>query len=282
MNWKGESADAFTGERRGWDSFIQDFCFITFSAGHSEVVWWYTSNEMDTQSIVGSCLNIGLVILSPDYRVIGMNPYARKVLGSEVVEFGKKVSEYHSKKSYQKVEALLQEAVKCDSDTPLTMIIDILHKVLMINIFRIDTEASQSPPLIAMSFLDVTEQTGARLNPRTGVVELKKFPVCDRGGFIFLDMSSIYFIRSEGNYCKVFAGNNSYFIHLTLKNILKRYAGRKFFRAHRSFIVNTAHILSIQRDDRGRTSIIFDSENIPKVPLARRRVRDLRDLLALA
>ena len=32
-----------------------------------------------------------------------------------------------------KVEALLQEAVKCDSDTPLTMIIDILNKVLMIN-----------------------------------------------------------------------------------------------------------------------------------------------------
>ncbi len=264
------------------DAFIQDACFITFSAGHLEVVWWYTSNEMDTQSIVGSCLNIGLVILSPDYRVIGMNPYARKVLGSEVVEFGKKVSEYHTKKSYQKVEALLQEAIKGDSETPLTMIIDILNKVLLINIFRIDTEVSQAPPLIAMSFLDVTEQTGARLNPRTGVVELKKFPVCDRGGFIFLDMSSIYFIRSEGNYCKVFAENISYLIHLTLKNILKRYAGRKFFRAHRSFIVNTAHILSIQRDDRGQTSIIFDSDNIPKVPLARRRVRDLRDLLALA
>ena len=56
---------------------------------------------MGTPSIISSCLNIGLVILSPDYRVIGMNPYAHKILSSEVVEFGKEVSEYHSKKSYE-------------------------------------------------------------------------------------------------------------------------------------------------------------------------------------
>jgi hypothetical protein len=236
---------------------------------------------MNTPPVFTSCLNIGLVLLSPDYRVIGMNAYARKVLGPAMSDFGKKVFSYHPRKSHPKIDALLQKAGACDSEVPVAMIIDVLNKVLVINVCRIEMKESSAAPLYAMTFMDVTEQTGAKVNPHTGMVELKKFPVCDKRAFLFLDVSSIYFIRSEGNYCKISTEKNSYYLHLTLKNILRRFVGQKFLRVHKSFVVNTEHIRKIQPAGRGQTQIIFDREEIPAVPVARRRLKDLKKALAL-
>ncbi len=234
--------------------------------------------KISDMQIFGSCLNIGLVILSYDYRVVGMNAYAKRILGTAMPDLGNAVFKYHPRKSHQKIEALLQGAHACDAEMPAAMIIDVLNKVLMINVCKIEME---NEPLIAMTFIDVTEQTGAKLNPDTGMVELKKFPVCDRGEFLFLDMSSIYFIRSDGNYCKVFTKSSSYYLHLSLKTILKRYVGSKFFRVHKSFIVNIEHIRKIHRNAKGQTFIIFDRENLPDIPVARRRVGDLKETLLL-
>ncbi len=231
--------------------------------------------------IFGPCLDIGLVLLSSDYRVIGMNAYARKVLGPAMSEFGERVFSYHPKKSHPKIEGLLSEADACDPDMPVAMIIDVLNKVLMINVCKIERESPETGPMFAMTFIDVTEQTGAKMNPDTGIVELKKFPVCDRGAFLFLDVSSIYFMRSDGNYCRVFTKDNSYYLHLTLKAVLKRYAGLKFLRIHKSFVVNMEHIHKIQKDTKGQTTIIFNKGDLPAVPVARRRISTLKKSLNL-
>jgi len=236
---------------------------------------------MDTLQSSKSCLDIGLVLLSPDYRVIGMNAYARKILGPAISDMGKTVFQYHPRKSHPKIEAILQEAGVCDSEVPVAMIIDVLNKVLVINVCRIEIEESLKKPLFAMTFIDVTEQTGAEVNPNTGMIELNKFPVCDKGAFLFLEVSSIYFIKSEENYCRVFTERSSYYLHLTLKNILRRHTGQKFFRVHKSFVANLNHIHKIQRDDKGQTQIIFDREEIPAAPVARRRLKDLKKALAL-
>ncbi len=228
----------------------------------------------------GYC-NIGLVLLSSDFRVIGVNSYARKALGSAISELGKSVFHYHHRKSRLKIEYLLRRSSGQESDMPVAMIVDVLNKVLMINVCNIEMKEESTDPLFAMTFIDVTEQTGAEVNPRSGMVELKKFPVCCRDSFLFLDASSIYYIQSDGNYCRVFTEKSSYYLHLTLKNILSRYTGSSFLRVHKSFIANLDHVQKIKRVNKGQTVIIFDREDIPPVPVARRRISDLKKALPL-
>jgi DNA-binding LytR/AlgR family response regulator len=208
-----------------------------------------------------------------------MNAYARQVLGPAMSDFGRTVFHYHSRKSHSRIEALLQESQTDHPDMPAAMIIDVLNKVLMINVSRIETEKSSADPLFAMTFIDVTEHTGAEINPHTGLVEMKKFPVYNKKSEImFLDVSSIYFIQSDGNYCVVFTENSSYYLHLTLKNVLQRYTGPRFFRVHKSFIVNTDHIYKIKLDNKGHPVIVFDRKDITAVPVARRRFSELKKI----
>ncbi len=226
-----------------------------------------------------SCLNVGLVLLSPDFRVIGMNEAAKQALGPAMQELGKTVFHYHPPKSHPKIKGILTES-RARPEVPVTMVIDVLKKALMINLSQVALEEPLKP-LYAMTFLDVSDQIGAAANPDTGMVELKKFPICSKGSLRFLDMQSIYFIRSDGNYCRIFTEAGSYYLHFTLKNILQRYAGLKFFRVHKSFIVNTDHIRQVEKNSRGRPVIIFDKETVPQVPVARRKMNELKNKLGI-
>jgi len=225
--------------------------------------------------------NIGLVLLSPDFRVIGMNRYARGLLGLAVTDLGKSVFHYHTRKSHSKIEYLMEKSSEPDPDMPVAMIIDVLNKALMINLSRLDMSQVSSESLFSMTFIDVTEETEAKMNPNSGMVEMKKFPVCYKDSFLFLDVSSIYFIRSDGNYCKIFTEKRSYHLHLTLNNILKRYAGLHLFRVHKCFIANLQYVQKIKRIEKGQSILIFNNESIPPIPVARRRIKVLKKALAI-
>lgn len=227
------------------------------------------------------CYNIGLVLMSSDFRVIGMSKSAEQVLGPAMKEFGQHVLKYHPRKSHEKIEGLLSELCSSPDEVPVAMIIDVLNKVLMINLCHIKTSEASIKDLYAMTFVDVSKQTEAEIDPKSGLVGLRKFPVYDKGSFQFLDASSIYFIQSEGNYSRIFSKGREYFLHLSLKSILTRYTGPDFFRAHKSYIVNLAHVQKINRSDSGNVTIVFDSADVPPMPLARRRIKEIKEALAL-
>ncbi len=232
--------------------------------------------------------HIGVVLLSEDYRVIGMNAFARQTLGLSRAEMGKSVYDYHPPRSRPKIGALLGQSRlprpprSRPPEVPVAMIIDVLSKVLMISVSRLEMVDSAAGACFVACFVDVTEQTGAELNPRSGLVQLKKFPIYDRGSFFFLDTAAIYFFQSDGNYCKVRTGEGLHHIHATLKYILERHAGPTFFRVHKSYVANLDHVKQIKRDRRGRTFVVFDRQGIPSIPLARRRVGELKRALGLA
>jgi DNA-binding LytR/AlgR family response regulator len=229
-----------------------------------------------------SCLSIGLVLLSSDFRVIGMNDYARMLLAPAMGEgLGKKLLDYHPRKTQEKIKSLLKELSEVRADTPFAMVIDVLNKVLMINLSRFEIVTSVPLPHWAMTFIDVSEQTGAAMNTGSGRVELKKFPVYDNGLCRFLDADSVYCIQSDGNYCKVFAADRSYYLHLSLKVILQRYTGPDFFRVHKSYIVNLRHAQGIFVSADGQAMIIFDRETVPPVPLARRKLAEFKQALTI-
>ncbi|MHB1664377.1 MAG: LytTR family DNA-binding domain-containing protein [bacterium] len=226
--------------------------------------------------------NIGLVLLSSDFKVVGMNDFARNILGPAMQGFDKNVFQYHSRKSQLKIKGILDESQMHQSDISSTMVIDVLSKVLMINVCRVIQEVPSSEPIYVMSFLDVTDQVGAETSPQSGLVELKKLPVISKGSLQFLDIGSIYFIQSDGNYCKIFTETRWFHLHFTLKNILKRYVGNKFFLVHKCFIVNTYHIERIEQDFQGHMKIVFDKSTVPLVPVSRRKMHALKNILSIA
>ncbi len=153
---------------------------------------------------------IGLVLLSSDFRVMGMNDVARQILGPAISDFGQHILKYHPRKNHEKIKNLLFELCSSKDDVPVAMIIDVLNKVLMINLCRIKTSEPSKDFLFAMTFVDVSKETEARIDPRSGLVGLRKFPVFDKGSFQFIDLSSICLIQSDGNYSKLFTYTGNY------------------------------------------------------------------------
>jgi DNA-binding LytR/AlgR family response regulator len=60
---------------------------------------------------------------------------------------------------------------------------------------------------------------------------------------------------------------------------LEQQLGSKFFRAHRSCLVNLDHVAEIVPGDAGTHRIVFRDERRSSVPLSRRQARRLRELI---
>ncbi len=224
--------------------------------------------------------SIGLVLLSSDFRVIGMSDSARRILGPAVKEFGQHILKYHPRKSHEKIKGLLSELCSSTDEVPIAMVIDVLNKVLMINLHRIKTSEPSVNVVYAMTFVDVSRETEAAIDPKSGLVGLRKFPVCYKGSFQFIDLSSICLIQAEGNYSNLFTHNGNHLLHMSLKNIMQRYASPHFFRAHKSCVINLSHVRKLDIADPGHAFVILDEDNLPPAPIARRRIRELKEALA--
>jgi DNA-binding LytR/AlgR family response regulator len=226
-----------------------------------------------------SSLSIGLIILSADFRVVGMNEYARGLLEPAMKDIGMNVLRYHPRKSHEKVSGILKELRNPGMNEPVAMVIDVLNKVFMINLCRVDM--MKEPAMIAMTFIDITEQTGAEKNPVSGMVELKRLPVYEDGACRFISTELVHYIEADGNYCKVRTEDRSYHLHLSLKAILQRYTGRRFYRVHKSFIVNLEHVRAVGKASDGQASAVFDKIAVQPVPVSRRRLGELKQALQL-
>ncbi len=186
------------------------------------------------QKIEGQ-FRIGQIILSSDLKVIGMNGYAREVFGSSASDLGKSLYDYHPRKSHPKIDYILRQSQEADSQIPLAMVLDVMGKVLMISFSRIDMAAPNQGHIFSMTFIDVSNQTGASINPASGAVEFTRLPVWHKNAFVFLEASSVYYFESDGNYCRIVTRDSTFHLQITLKSILQRYTGSSFFRIHRSY-----------------------------------------------
>ncbi|MGO9568915.1 MAG: LytR/AlgR family response regulator transcription factor [Desulfomonilaceae bacterium] len=230
---------------------------------------------------VWNTLNIGQVLLSTDFHVIGINDYARQFYGPVMIKLGNSLFQCHSRKSREKLSRLLQELTTAPSDMPLTMTIDVLGKVIMYNLSQLSVVSPTPQTCWSVSFIDVSEQTEAVMNPLSGMLEMKRIPVSDEGSCKFLRTDEVLAVQSDGDYCKIYTPGKSHYLHSSLKSMLQRYTIASFFRAHKGFIVNLAHVSKLTRDEKGRTMIILDNGSTPPIPVARRRLAALKEAMGL-
>ncbi|RII25710.1 MAG: hypothetical protein CXR30_18155 [Geobacter sp.] len=221
-------------------------------------------------------MNIGLVLLSDDWQVVGMNEHMRRIAGPAMGPMGQDLFLFHSPKSRVKVRGILLELSAPRNGMPNTMIIDFLGKVVMLSVSRLTLMSPDSTIAWAVTFLDMSEQTGAAMNPQSGHLELKKIPIYENGVFHFLSADQVYCIEADGNYCRIYTTLKKFYLLMSLKTVLQRFAQLGLFQVHKSFIVNLAHIRTIEQSSENRLTISFDDPDIPAVPVSRRLVPALK------
>lgn len=225
-------------------------------------------------------LNIGLVLLSHDLRVIGLNDFARTVFSPASDELGKGLLSYHPPKSRERVQGIMAEMIATRPGEARTVVIDVLGRAIMNNLSRLTIDAPVSQTCWAVTFIDVTEQTGAARNSLSGLMEMKRIPVAEGGAYRFIAIDEVLAVQSDGDYCRIFTTDGTYYEHLNLKSFLQRYPSPALMRVHKSFIVNLRHINTTVRSDGDQLALFLDHDRIPPIPVSRRRAADLKRALA--
>ncbi len=73
-----------------------------------------------------------------------------------------------------------------------------------------------------------------------------------------IETDSIYIIEAKGDYIMIKTKGKDYMVHSTLKKIEEKLPKDAFLKIHRSFIINTKHIIDIEDN-----SVLIDKHVIP-------------------
>lgn len=221
---------------------------------------------------------IGTILFSKDFKIVGINSIARKVLNFEKGYFGKDLKELHPQKAQSKIGLIIKQLQGGRENVTVTMLINVLGKVLLLNTTRLEI-TSKEDIVFVMNFVDISKATHAEINKETGLIEVKKIPVFYQNSIIYLLQSDIYFIKSEENYCHIYTEKKEYFVRSSLRDLTFNFTGTKLKRVHKRYIINIDRIKKIELQENRQALAYFNDEKAPPVTVARRKVKELLDLL---
>ena len=115
----------------------------------------------------------------------------------------------------------------------------------------------------------------AKASARAGV------PFEREGQTFFAQADRIAAIRAEGHYTVLYMGREKLFCPWTISEAESRLVPSGFLRVHRSYLVNPAHVSGFERHKDNGTCYFDGVESLPKVPVSRSRLNDIREALGL-
>ncbi|SLN22062.1 CO-responsive transcriptional regulator RcoM [Pseudoruegeria aquimaris] len=122
---------------------------------------------------------------------------------------------------------------------------------------------------------------GGGAAPEPGAEALLTVPFEKEGRTQFLDRSQIAAVRAEGHYTILYAGAEKLFCPWSISEAESRLAPAQFLRAHRSYLVNPAFVTGFERTKDSGALYFEDVEALPKVPVSRSRLPEVRAALGL-
>ena len=228
--------------------------------------------------------DVGVVHLDAERRVIGMNDFARRVLPVDQKQpFDRMVLSFHPERSQPKVEFMLDQASQCPvaNPPPMTMIINIPERVLLIKVTRM-TDAAAQPSGSVLVFYDITEVVTADDGGAASSGahrRLLKIPTVADQKIVFVDVADVHCVRSDGHYTRVHTAQGSRFCNLAIGDLESRLEPAHFMRVHRSHIVNLREISQLMRED-GRLLVRVRGCEEP-IPVSRTSAAALLERLGL-
>ena len=216
-----------------------------------------------------------------------MNGVALRTLGDRRGQLiGEEVLQLHPEKSRDKVRWLLdQSSCPMDSPPPMTMMINIPERVLMIKVARMCGEDGDVGT--CMVFYDLTDltTTPGPGDTRTRAIsderlQLYKLPVYKDKRTLLVDLDSVCCIKAEGHYSNLYAEDEEYLCNLSLSDLEGRLDDRVFFRMHRSYIVNMRYAKAFEKSD-DQCILVLDHKEGMRIPISRANINKVKKLLGL-
>lgn len=223
----------------------------------------------------------GIVWLDAANQIMGMNTVASRVLGVDAETIiGQEILQFHPEKSRAKVKWLL-EATACpaDSPPPMTMMINIPDRVLLIKVSKVFAHAKGVGT--CMVFFDLTEMT---TTPHKSQLDsdkprlLFKLPVHKQKIVMLVDLEEVIHFKAEGHYTTVYTKTEEYLCNLSLSELEARLSSDKFVRVHRSHMINIHFAKSFVKED-DQCNIIMMNDVV--IPISRSKVKMLKTILGL-
>ena len=129
------------------------------------------------------------------------------------------------------------------------------------------------------------DRVRANARPRDSVGEegpLDRLAVRRKGAYVVVDIADVIYFEVEDELVWAVTSEDRYALDLPLATLAKRLADDDFFRSHRSVLVRLSKIRSIEPVGTGAYELVLEHPSSPKVPLARERVRSLRERIPFA
>jgi len=118
---------------------------------------------------------------------------------------------------------------------------------------------------------------GAVSLPDSGSADL--LPIDKNGSRFHIAPNEVISVHANAHYTYVFNGRDDLFCPLSITEIFERLPKPAFYRTHRSYIVNLAHVGRVKRSGDAAVAEL-DSPVRRTVPISRARVADLKQELA--
>ena len=232
----------------------------------------------------------GVVMLDAENRIAGMNAVAFRVLGDiQGDPIGREVLQFHPEKSRDKIQLLLDtadKAARCpmDSPPPMTMMISIPDRVLLIKVTKLMGHgAPVGSCLVFYDLTDITTQAenfGDLPEPSSRPRQLIKLPVLLHNRVLLLSLDDVVWMQSEAHYTTVHTRDQQYFCNLSLGDLEERLDQNSFLRTHRSYFINLRHAKTIEREGENYI-VVMDGHKSARVPVGRSRIWALKEALGL-
>lgn len=230
----------------------------------------------------------GVILLDENNHVYSMNNVAVRVLGNiRGNPIGRSVFQLHPEKSREKIQWLLEFAGKAavcpmDSTPPMTMMITIPDRVLLIKVTKMLSEQRVTGTcLLFYDLTDVTTKPHQHGNKEGRPRLLFKLPVYNKNQVLLLDLNDVVHLQSDGHYTNACTFSQKYFCNLSLSDLETRLNPQQFVRTHRCHLINIQHAKRFEKAD-DQYLVIMNSEKETGIPVSRSKIQELKQILGIA
>lgn len=124
-------------------------------------------------------------------------------------------------------------------------------------------------------------QTVLTRSHREADAPLGRIPLHKADKTILVDESEVYYANSDSGYVYIKLENEKLLSRYTLKELEGRLGHKDFFRAHRCYLVNLRRVKELIPDFKGAFELVVNDPEETRIPVSRRRARQLRQLLGM-
>ena len=122
------------------------------------------------------------------------------------------------------------------------------------------------------------ERLRKNVRPENQDLEIDKLMVSTGTAFLLLDVSEILYIETENRGCRVHSMAGSYLQNESLSFYESRLHGHRFFRVHKSFLVNLEYVSEMVPFHNGGYALRVRGAENTLIPIGRTQLREFRNL----